>query len=282
MADIQSATWSPTDSSNNSASPNGWTSGSMLPSQVEPTARAMMGAIRRWYDRANVTQSSTGSANAQVLTYNVAPAALVLGDIFSFKVGAGLTNTGAATLNVNALGAIAVQRNSAALKGGELQAGASVIVGYDGTNFQLIATSFPAAFAGGSFAPSNPAATNNTSPKMMGLGSTCTITPTATGKVSFRVSGVMYSDTAGDGVGVTLRRGTGAAPANGDAASGTVIGGNPSAIIAVGSDAVGFSIHGIVSGLAIGTAVWFDLAVNAITAGSAQVAGLSCEAVELP
>lgn len=42
--------WSSTDSSNNRTPPLGWPSGTMLPSQVEPTARAMMGAVRRFYD----------------------------------------------------------------------------------------------------------------------------------------------------------------------------------------------------------------------------------------
>ena len=46
MADINQSSWSEVDASNNAASPNGWTSGVMLPSQVEPTARGMMGAIK--------------------------------------------------------------------------------------------------------------------------------------------------------------------------------------------------------------------------------------------
>lgn len=41
--------WSGVDANNNLTPPNGWPSGIMLPSQVEPTGRAMMGAIARWY-----------------------------------------------------------------------------------------------------------------------------------------------------------------------------------------------------------------------------------------
>src|SRR6266702_6777139 len=135
MADIQSGTWSPVDASNNAASPNGWTSGSMLPSQVEPTARGMMGAIRRWYDRANGTLTSGGSANAQTLTYAVAPAALVSGDAFVFFPG--FTNTGNLTLNINGLGAKNVVCGSALLSGGEVVLNKPAQVYYDGVSLQL-------------------------------------------------------------------------------------------------------------------------------------------------
>jgi Chaperone of endosialidase len=48
MADVD--TWSPLDESNTAAPPDGWPE-FMLPSGVNNSARAMMGAIRRWYDK---------------------------------------------------------------------------------------------------------------------------------------------------------------------------------------------------------------------------------------
>jgi hypothetical protein len=48
MADVD--TWSPLDESNTSPPPDGWPE-FMLPSGVNNSARAMMGAIRRWYDK---------------------------------------------------------------------------------------------------------------------------------------------------------------------------------------------------------------------------------------
>jgi hypothetical protein len=48
MADVD--TWSPLDESNISPPPDGWPE-FMLPSGVNNSARAMMGAIRRWYDK---------------------------------------------------------------------------------------------------------------------------------------------------------------------------------------------------------------------------------------
>ena len=47
MGDI--STWNPVDNSNTTAPPDGWPEG-MAPSAVNNSARAMMGAIRRWYD----------------------------------------------------------------------------------------------------------------------------------------------------------------------------------------------------------------------------------------
>jgi hypothetical protein len=134
-ADIGAATWSETDASNNSAPPAGWPV-NMQPNQVEPTARAMMGATKRWYDHIQPTVTSGGSANAQTLTYAIAPAAYVTGDRYAFIGGA--TNTGAATLNINSLGAVAVQLNGAALLGGEIKQGRYAEVTYDGANFQII------------------------------------------------------------------------------------------------------------------------------------------------
>src|SRR5689334_7370671 len=102
MTDINQSDWNELDSGNTSSPPDGWPSGTMLPSQVEPAVRAMRGAIKRWYDHANGTATSGGSANAQTISYTVAPAAYVTGDLYVFK--AGRTNTGATTLNINSLG----------------------------------------------------------------------------------------------------------------------------------------------------------------------------------
>lgn len=138
MTDISDPKWSEVDANNNSAAPDGWTSGSMTPTQVEPTARMMMGAVKRWYDKANATVTSTGTANAHVVAYTVAPATLASGDGFAFIVGGGLTNTGPTTLDVGVGGVKNVHMNGAALVGGEMIAGTVVMVFFDGTNQNLI------------------------------------------------------------------------------------------------------------------------------------------------
>lgn len=255
----------------------------MLPSQVEPTARAMMGATKRFYDHINATATSGGTANVQTLTYAVAPAALVAGDVFCFIVGASLTNTGSTTLNVNALGAKTIKYKNANLVGNELRAGGVVTVVYDGTNFQLLGVSYPPSYASVSVLPADPAGTGSASGIMLGLGSSCVLTPGATGKVRFSISGGVFNNTSNDGAILTLRYGTGTAPVNGAAVTGTIISGVFNTSIAAANNTIGFSFHSIVSGLAIGTACWFDLALAAVGSGSiAQAVSLCCDAYELP
>lgn len=136
MSDIQTTTWSPTAGSNNATPPNGFPEG-MNPAQLNDSTREMMAALKRWYQKINPVITSGGAANVQTLTYAVAPASLIAGDRYCFVVG--FANTGAATLNVNALGDAPIQSNGgSALTGGELIAGNTVEVYYDGTNFRII------------------------------------------------------------------------------------------------------------------------------------------------
>jgi hypothetical protein len=92
-------------------------------------------------NKAETYASSTGSANAYVLTLSPVPTALVAGQEFEFK--ANFANTGAATLNVNSLGAIAIKKvdGATALVSGDIANGQIVKVKYDGTNFQMISPS---------------------------------------------------------------------------------------------------------------------------------------------
>ena len=102
MSDIESANYSETAGGNNAASPNGAPEG-MAPSGVNDTIREIMAAIKRDWNRSHPTVTSGGAANAQTLTYATAPAGYFQGQRFCFI--AGFTNTGAATLNVNGIGA---------------------------------------------------------------------------------------------------------------------------------------------------------------------------------
>lgn len=79
-----------------------------------------------------------GSNDTYVITLPVIPSSLVeiTGLPIAFK--ANTINTGAATLNVNSLGAKTIKKAvSSDLVDGDIQAGQVVIVIYDGTNFQL-------------------------------------------------------------------------------------------------------------------------------------------------
>ena len=124
MADLNTASWSETDASNNAAPPAGWPAG-MFPNQVEPTAQAMMGALKRWWNRSNGVYVSTGAAGI----YAVAPSnggfptGYVDGERYIWK--AHQASQGADTLNWNALGAKGLYKPST---GGFVAVGANDIV----------------------------------------------------------------------------------------------------------------------------------------------------------
>lgn len=81
-----------------------------------------------------------GSANALTATLSPVPAALTTGMALKIKIAA--TNTGAATLNLNGLGAKPIVRSGGlALKINDLPAGAIAELTYDGARFQLSALS---------------------------------------------------------------------------------------------------------------------------------------------
>lgn len=136
MPELSSTTYSETDASNNSASPGGWPEG-MSPSGVNDSDRGFAGAVKRFWDRIQGKYASTGSANAYVLTPDVALAAYVTGERYSFR--SNFANTGSATLNISALGAVTLQKmtgsGKANLASGDIQNGQPVTVEYDGTDF---------------------------------------------------------------------------------------------------------------------------------------------------
>lgn len=106
--------------------------------------------------------------------------------------------------------------------------------------------------------PSNPTGTNSATAKMMGLGSSCTLTPVYSTRVDVSFD---FEVTAGSVMNgnVRIRYGTGSAPANGGAATGTAVGAERSITVPVASGAVGGSLRAIITGLSKGTAYWFDL-----------------------
>lgn len=133
--DLSSPNYSEVAANNTTAGATGWAANS-APTSAYTVIRDKMAAIKRWWNRAGPTVTSGGSANAQTLTYGVAPNNYTQGDTYTFI--AGFSNSGATTLNVNALGAKAVTKNGAtALAGGEILVGAVVTCMYDGTQFQL-------------------------------------------------------------------------------------------------------------------------------------------------
>ena len=114
-------------------------------------------------------------------------------------------------------------------------------------------------------AVASPTGTASTSFIMMGLGSLAAITPTTTGRVLVIATGGVFSATAGaaaDAVFAIISRGTGTAPANGTAFSGTQISATEQYTLNGTNFVEAFSINAIVTGLSVGVATWFDLAIK--------------------
>ena len=78
-----------------------------------------------------------GTANALTATTGASLTSLTRGQIVDMRIGAS-ANAGAATLNVDSVGAKAIQKNGAALVAGDLPANTTVSFMYDGTAFQLV------------------------------------------------------------------------------------------------------------------------------------------------
>ncbi len=86
--------------------------------------------------------ASTGSANAYVLTLSPALDAHIAGMPIMMK--ANHSNTGAATVNINSMGAVAIKRpNGDALQADDIISGQIIILVYDGTNYQLVTLATP-------------------------------------------------------------------------------------------------------------------------------------------
>jgi hypothetical protein len=123
--------------------------------------------------------------------------------------------------------------------------------------------------------PADPTGTTSTIQKMMGLAGS--ITPATTGKVLFIISGT-WNNTGSVGQNIIMRYGTGTPPANGAAVTGNAIGSNLSlgAVLVV----ISFTNQAIVTGLSVGTAYWFDLAINTVVNGTASVYTIMMSAAE--
>jgi len=133
MAEVVSL--STTDASNTARFPEG-----QAPSTVNNGARALEGMLARNIRDTQGYITAGGTANAITIALNATTAAAAVGEAIRFKAAA--TNTGAVTVTITPSGgaprgAVAVQRDGAALTGGEIVSGAYYTLEYDGTQYQL-------------------------------------------------------------------------------------------------------------------------------------------------
>jgi len=101
------------------------------------TVRTMYQSMGQAQDNVAQYLTSVSGTNTITATASFGMSAYVTGQRFTF-IAAG-ANTGAATLNINSIGAKSITKNGAtALTSGDIPSGAAVQVVYDGTQFQLL------------------------------------------------------------------------------------------------------------------------------------------------
>lgn len=118
--------------------------------------------------------------------------------------------------------------------------------------------------------PSNPAGTSRTSFTMMGLGSTVKLTPAFSGSVVIRIDSEAKNTVDGNGIQFEVFYGTGVAPSNGSSTTGTQAGPTFERDFWGPNVLVGFGTNLKITGLTVGTAYWFDIALKSLGTGSSN------------
>lgn len=138
-------------------------------------------------------------------------------------------------------------------------------------------------FAVSQGAPSNPTGTTSTAAFVM-MGMAQAFTPAINGKVQLHFDGICTNSGANDALEFQLRYGTGTAPINGAALAGSAVSSTVPGAVTVSAANQWFSCSQIqiVAGLTVGTAYWYDVAVEAVTGGTAALANVTMNANELP
>jgi len=141
--------------------------------------------------QAGATQIATVTGTDTIAgTLSPALGAYATGNLFSFV--AANTNTGAATINLNSLGAKSITKlGSTALAAGDIVSGRVYLIEYDGTRFQLInpSASSVSSFSAGSTGLTPSSATTGA----VTLAGTLATTNGGTGLTSFTSGGVVYA-----------------------------------------------------------------------------------------
>lgn len=128
--------------------------------------------------------------------------------------------------------------------------------------------------------PGNQTGTGSTAALVM-LGLAAAITPAFSGRLLIVISGNGQSTVAADGGELAIFTGTGTAPTNGAAQTGS----QRSQLLVMQEGGAGtaqmpFSINAVVTGLTIGTALWIDLAFAAVTGGTFTIQQVTVSAIE--
>jgi hypothetical protein len=119
---------------------------------------------------------------------------------------------------------------------------------------------------------------------MMGIGAQatpCTITPQGSTRIFVIFTGNVRNTANNAGANIILRYGTGTAPINGAAQTGTQASGPLGFTAAAPGQQVPFAAQSLIGSLTIGTTYWIDLSLNVVTGGTASITQVSCSAFEV-
>lgn len=139
------------------------------------------------------------------------------------------------------------------------------------------ATSSYQQFQSSAFAPTG---TTSGTAVMCGLGSGTAINPQVTGRVLLTMTGSVQNNTAGAGGQVQLRYGTGAAPANGAAATGTATIPFQTAYVPIAGSYAPLCLVAIITGLTLGTTYWLDATQRAVGGGTFNLSNVAIAVME--
>jgi len=126
--------------------------------------------------------------------------------------------------------------------------------------------------------PGDPTGSASATGLMMGLAGA--ITPATTGRILFMITGDVGNTNNGATATIQLYEGTGTAPVNGAAITGSASGGAQKFITAAAAQKVPFGVVALVTGLTLGTAYWFDVSLAA-SAGTSTIKDVSVTAFEI-
>lgn len=130
--------------------------------------------------------------------------------------------------------------------------------------------------------PANPTQTASATYVMMGLGAAASpalITPNFSTRIIVEISGNVTA-TNGNTATLQLSTGTGAAPANAAAVTGTQVGNQPTFTALTGALTGSFSVQAIITGLTPGVQSWLDVALKS-SSGNVSITNLSVTANEV-
>ena len=159
---------------------------------ADATLRTMYGTAGQIQDSAFTFLTSPSGTDTMIATAALGMSAYVTGQRFFFLAPS--TNTGACTLNINAIGAKAITKNgTTALTAGDIVNGAVIQVVYDGTEFQLVSPS--AASTVSSFSAGSTGLTPNTATTgAVTLAGTLAVANGGTGSTSLTANNVILGN----------------------------------------------------------------------------------------